>query len=259
MRGCSVWVERGWLVGRARGVVEWYAEKKEMALGCVRPLSAFLLALLYLDAALRCVRGLVAATTSTRPAADNDVREPRQRYQHPPILRLEQRQQLPDIIGAALPPPPPPPPPASLSALARSQPPIYDDDALPLSKAASARDAECAKHDLLLGNLLDDLAPWIDRGTRIDQRKMRDVVNFVDAHRGKWDSWVTDTLTPILISDGKIYLTLGPPTKDPTNYFWTVLQELQELARTTKLPDAELLLNFANTPVALHPPVQTHQ
>ena len=129
---------------------------------------------------------------------------------------------------------PPPPPPASLSALARSQPPIYDDDALPLSKAASARDTECAKHDLLLGNLLDDLAPWIDRGTRIDQRKMRDVVNFVDAHRGKWDSWVTDTLTPILISDGKIYLTLGPPTKDPTNYFWTVLQELQELARTTK-------------------------
>jgi protein glucosyltransferase len=37
--------------------------------------------------------------------------------------------------------------------------------------------------------------------------------------------------------------------KDPTNYFWTVLADLQALARQTRLPDAELLLNFADTPV----------
>ena len=49
----------------------------------------------------------------------------------------------------------------------------------------------------------------------------------------------------ILIIDGKVYLTLGPPLKDPTNYFWTVLMDLQSLARTVKLPDTELLLNFA--------------
>ena len=78
---------------------------------------------------------------------------------------------------------------------------------------------------------------------------MRETINTIDRHRGKWDSWVTDTLTPILISGGKVWLTLGPPTKDPTNYFWTVLQDLQRLASTTPLPDVELLLNFADTPV----------
>jgi len=90
---------------------------------------------------------------------------------------------------------------------------------------------------------------------------MRDTINVVDRHRGKWNSWVTDTLTPVLISGGKVYLTLGPPTKDPTNYFWTVLQDLQTLATSSKLPDVEMLLNFADTPVihashtgALSPP-----
>ena len=78
---------------------------------------------------------------------------------------------------------------------------------------------------------------------------MAEAVNYVEAHRGKWDSWVTDTLTPVIIKDGRVYLTLGPPTKDPTNYFWTVLQDLQLLASTRALPDAELLLNFADTPV----------
>jgi hypothetical protein len=78
---------------------------------------------------------------------------------------------------------------------------------------------------------------------------MAQTINFVAEHRGKWNSWVTDTLTPVLIKDGKVYLTLGPPTKDPTNYFWTVLMDLQELARTRKLPDVELLLNFADTPI----------
>ena len=48
-------------------------------------------------------------------------------------------------------------------------------------------------------------------------------------HRGKWDSWVSDTMTPILIREGKVYLSLGPPLKDPTNYFWTVLRDLQAL------------------------------
>ena len=33
------------------------------------------------------------------------------------------------------------------------------------------------------------------------------------------------------------------------NYFWTVLQDLQRLASKVKLPDVELLLNFADTPV----------
>lgn len=78
---------------------------------------------------------------------------------------------------------------------------------------------------------------------------MVDAINYAAAHRGKWNSWVTDTLTPILIKDGRIHLTLGPPTKDPTNYFWTVLADLQALARKTRLPDVELLLNFADTPI----------
>jgi hypothetical protein len=120
--------------------------------------------------------------------------------------------------------------------------PLHDES------AGGAGDA-CTKHEVLLGNLYADLAPWVDRQTRITARQMRDAINMVERHRGKWDSWVTDTLTPILIRDNKIYLTLGPPPKDPTNYFWSVLIELQQLAATTKLPDVELLLNFADTPV----------
>ena len=107
----------------------------------------------------------------------------------------------------------------------------------------------CARHELLFGNLYADLAPWVDRRLRITEPQMRDAINFVDQRRGKWNSWVTDTLTPVLIKDGRVYLTLGPPVKDPTNYFWTVLADLQRLASTRRLPDTELLLNFADTPV----------
>ena len=99
------------------------------------------------------------------------------------------------------------------------------------------------KHEVLYGNLYADIAPWVDRGLKISERQMRDTINAIDRHRGKWDSWVTDTLTPITIIRGNVYLTLGPPKKDPTNYFWTVLQDLQTLARTHRLPDVELLLN----------------
>ena len=112
-----------------------------------------------------------------------------------------------------------------------------------------AKPDACARHEVLYGSLYADLAPWIDRGLSITPRQMAEAINFIDAHRGKWDSWVTDTLTPLLIKDGRLYLTLGPPTKDPTNYFWTVLKDLQQLASTRRLPDAELLLNFADTPV----------
>ena len=107
----------------------------------------------------------------------------------------------------------------------------------------------CVKHEVLYGNLYADIAPWVDRGLKISERQMRDTINAIDRHRGKWDSWVTDTLTPITIIRGNVYLTLGPPKKDPTNYFWTVLLDLQTLARTHRLPDVELLLNFADTPV----------
>lgn len=102
---------------------------------------------------------------------------------------------------------------------------------------------------MLYGNLLADLAPWIDRKTKITARQMRQTINTIDRHRGKWDSWVTDTLTPVLVVDGKVWLPLGPPTKDPTNYFWTVLQDLHKLASTVRLPDVEFLLNFADTPI----------
>ena len=105
------------------------------------------------------------------------------------------------------------------------------------------------QHEVLYGSLLADLAPWIDRQTRVTESEMVRAINMIDGHRGKWDSWVTDTLTPIMIRDGKVWLTLGPPIKDPTNYFWTVLQDLQQLVTKYRLPDTEMLLNFADTPI----------
>ena len=45
------------------------------------------------------------------------------------------------------------------------------------------------------------------------------------------------------------FLPLGPPVKDPTNYFWTVLQDLQALVQRHKVADVEFLLNMADTPV----------
>ena len=158
---------------------------------------------------------------------------------------------------AATPPPPlpsssssapRPPPPAAVTVVnSRTLPPMY-------RRTANWTDVDegidkCAKHELLLGNLYADFAPWVDLGLRIEERQMAAAINFAEKRRGKWNSWVTDSFTPILIKDGRIYLTLGPPLKDPTNYFWTVLSDLQLLSRTTRLPDAELLLNFADTPI----------
>ena len=101
----------------------------------------------------------------------------------------------------------------------------------------------------MLANVYSDLAPWIDRETRVSASQMRDTINYVAAHRGKWDSWVTDTMTPVLIVGNEIFLPLGPPVKDPTNYFWTVLQDLQALVQRHKVADVEFLLNMADTPV----------
>jgi hypothetical protein len=136
------------------------------------------------------------------------------------------------------PPPPPPPPPLPERHLAAQT------DGL-----RAAEPDECARHAGVLANLYSDLAPWIDRETRVSASQMRDTINFVAAHRGKWDSWVTDTMTPVLIVGNEIFLPLGPPVKDPTNYFWTVLQDLQALVQRHKVADVEFLLNMADTPV----------
>ena len=108
---------------------------------------------------------------------------------------------------------------------------------------------ECGAHRLLYGNMDQDLAPWHALGVRVDAAKMGKLVEFVRVHRGRWDSWVSDTMTPILVRDGEVYLSAGPPTKDPTNYFWTVLRDLQTLSRKVRLPDVEFLLNMADKPI----------
>ena len=107
----------------------------------------------------------------------------------------------------------------------------------------------CGAHRLLYGNMDADLAPWHALGLRVTAAEMRRQVEHVRLHRGKWNSWVSDTMTPILIRDGKVYLSLGPPLKDPTNYFWTVLRDLQALALRTRLPDIEFLLNMVRVRV----------
>ena len=97
-------------------------------------------------------------------------------------------------------------------------------------EAASDEDeGGCGAHQLLYGNMDADLAPWHALGLRVSAAVMSEQVEFVRLHRGRWDSWVSDTMTPILIRDGEVYLSLGPPLKDPTNYFWTVLRDLQAL------------------------------
>ncbi len=210
-----------------------------------RSLAGVALALLYADALLRLCSGLFfrdrfGPLLSPLFASDQAA---------PPHGRTH-RSQLVD------PPPPPPPPPqqqalpsqAAATAVPGHEPPPHADGA-PLARSTLDRDASCTRHEVLLGSLYADLQPWVDRRLKIDERSMRDAINFASEHRGKWDSWVTDTLTPVLIHGGKVYLTLGPPTKDPTNYFWTVLMELQQLATERRLPDTELLLNFADTPV----------
>ena len=38
----------------------------------------------------------------------------------------------------------------------------------------------CAKHEVLYGNLHADLAPWIDRQLRISEGQMRDAINMIE-------------------------------------------------------------------------------
>ena len=191
------------------------------------------LVLLYADAALRVLVGFV--TSSFGPILS-------------PLLLLPSK---PAALHPPPSPPPPPPPPPSSSPPPPPPPPPPPSALLPPHEdgaSSSAADA-CAKHEILFGNLYSDFAPWIDAKTKISAKQMKDTINVISRHRGKWNSWVTDTITPLLIIDNKIWLPLGPPVKDPTNYFWAVLRDLQELVRTTKLPDVELLLNFADTPI----------
>ena len=177
----------------------------------------------------------------------------------PPSPRAESRPPPP-------PPPPPSPSPAPLPTLTAAQ---VRGDAAASSAAVAAAAAdeleasagspesvedngpsdECGAHRLLYGNMDQDLAPWHALGVRVDAAKMGKLVEFVRVHRGRWDSWVSDTMTPILVRDGEVYLSAGPPTKDPTNYFWTVLRDLQTLSRKVRLPDVEFLLNMADKPI----------
>ena len=205
-------------------------------------LSGAALVLVYFDAALRVLGKAFGGGSPSAPMVRAAVPTPQLDG-----LRTAQPGAL--AAAVAIQNPVLPPSPAIVAELPQQQ-----ADAAEQKSDDAGRDGDaCAKHDVLYGNLFADLAPWIDQGLRIHERQMRDVINTVGKHRGKWDSWVTDTLTPILIVDGNIYLTLGPPTKDPTNYFWTVLQDLQQLARKVRLPDVELLLNFADTPVVFAP------
>ena len=269
--------------------------------GCGTLLGISLLAL-YLDATLRVAQGFLsdgfgpllqplvrrrsavaesralapAANSSSAPAANSSTANAR--LSQAPVSR-----------------------PAASTAVSRRDYPPHED--VP-AEGGDAGDG-CDRHDGLLGNLYSDLAPWVDMRLQISEANMSRLINFVGAHRGRWNSWVSDTLTPLLIKDGRVYLTLGPPTKDPTNYFWVVLMELQQactvrsgvgrapwvsqspsaatrascerapasrmpahacmparadLALTsqlasemmragTPLPDAELLLNFADDPI----------
>ena len=207
-----------------------------------RAISLVGLVALYSDAVVRVIGKLLA------------VREPPVTASTPPHSTPLQR--LVGEAGQQLPPQPssmspPPPPPAEWTAAAQRR----EDAAVQAATAgaasleqelgaaqaetgveeAVAADEEdeggCGAHRLLYGNMDADLAPWHALGLRVTAAEMRRQVEHVRLHRGKWNSWVSDTMTPILIRDGKVYLSLGPPLKDPTNYFWTVLRDLQARAR----------------------------
>ena len=47
----------------------------------------------------------------------------------------------------------------------------------------------CGAHRLLYGAMDHDLAPWHSLGLRVSARQMGELVEFVRAHRGRWDSW----------------------------------------------------------------------
>lgn len=221
----------------------------------MRPLGSALLTAalvaLYTDAAVRIASKLLALRNPDDTIAGESFPPPRHTTDLPP------------------PPPPPPPSPLPLPTLTAAQ--LRRDAsasrAAVEAAAADEREAlagipeaegsvedngssdECGAHRLLYGNMDEDLAPWHALGVRVGAEQMGKLVEFVRVHRGRWDSWVSDTMTPILVRGGEVYLSAGPPTKDPTNYFWTVLRDLQELARTARLPDVEFLLNMADKPI----------
>ena len=210
---------------------------------CLTLAGASLL-ILYADAVLRVIQGLFGGDgfgpvlSSVRPFRTNEVGAAPRALEGNSSMRTESN----PLFHPRLPP--------QLNAKELAQLEVIPPhDAEHLLKGSGGVEDGCTRHELLLGNLYADLAPWVDCGLRVTEAEMARTINYVAEHRGKWNSWVTDTLTPVLIKGGKVYLTLGPPTKDPTNYFWTVLTDLQELARTHALPDVELLLNFADTPV----------
>ena len=89
---------------------------------------------------------------------------------------------------------------AAASAAATSGAPPRRTDRRPGGRARRG-----ARHAGVLANLHSDLASWIDRETRVSASQMRDTINFVAAHRGKWDSWVTDTMTLVLIVGNEIF------------------------------------------------------
>ena len=228
----------------------------------LRAISVVGLVALYSDAVVRVIAKLVALREPPPAASVHTVPASlRSSSATAAIERPEQLSQSPPRRTASLPPPP------SWTAAAQR----LDDSAAQAAASGAAelelelgmREAEtsveeterdedeggCGAHRLLYGNMDADLGPWHASGLRVTAAKMKEQVEFVRKHRGRWDSWVSDTLTPILIRDGQIYLSLGPPTKDPTNYFWTVLRDLLTLSRRTRLPDVEFLLNMADMPV----------
>lgn len=215
-------------------------------------LPALALTLLYTDACLRVIYGLfgdgfgpllrpLSPAMASRAAALPTTRTASQEEKN--VSTAPKAAAAPQSVPVSAPKAEAVPQPVPVSPTDGGVAPAAADD-----DENWRRDA-CLKHELLLGNLHSDLAPWVDRQLRIKEQQMRDAINMVDAHRGFAYSWVTDTMTPLLIVNGKLYLPLGPPRKDPTNYFWTVLMDLQHLARTVRLPDVELLLNFADMPV----------
>ena len=214
-----------------------------------RAISVVGLVALYSDALLRVIGKLLAVRDPVAASA-------------PPHSTPLQR-----LVGEAGQQLPPPPPPLEWTAAAQRR-----EDAAVQAAAAGAASLEqelgtapaetgveeaiadedeggCGAHRLLYGNMDADLAPWHALGLRLTAAEMSRQVEHVRLHRGKWNSWVSDTMTPILIRDGKIYLSLGPPLKDPTNYFWTVLRDLQARARArARAPPRGRALALAQAP-----------
>ena len=224
-----------------------------------RTISVVGLVALYSDAVVRVIGKLLA------------VREPPAAASAPSHSTLLQRfvgeagQQLPPPLSTSMLSPPPPPTEWSAAAQRREDAAVQaaTAGAASLEQELGTAPAEtgveeavadedeggCGAHRLLYGNMDADFAPWHALGLRVTAAEMSRQVEHVRLHRGKWNSWVSDTMTPILIRDGKIYLSLGPPLKDPTNYFWTVLRDLQARSRSrARAPPRGRALALAQAP-----------